>query len=414
MDVDRDNDSAHDSANASVGDRQNSDLLAGPGGDPSRSWPAVVIGAGQAGLATAGELVRRGLRPGVDFIVLDGDDGPGGAWQHRWDSLTLDRAHAIADLPGLKFPGGDPQEPSSSIVSRYYGAYERHFGLRVVRPVRVLRVESTAGPESPLQIIAEGVRVPILTRLVVNATGTWTRPFIPAIPGIDDFKGRQLHTAGFTRAEDFAGSRTLVVGGGLSAVQFLLQLAPVTETIWATRRPPAFTSRPFDVAWGADVEHRVDERTAQGLPTASVVSETGIPLWPDYVRGVSDGVLVSRGMFDRVGERGVRFSPSSIKDSAPDQLVLPESWQPYREDTWVDVDVIFWNTGFRYELRHLAPLKLRAPDGGIPIEGRVHVTSDPRVLVAGYGSGASTLGATRTGKLAAKAVVTALGDRPGA
>ncbi|WP_407923449.1 NAD(P)-binding protein [Actinomyces culturomici] len=53
----------------------------------------VVIGAGQAGLAAAGELVHRGMRPSVDFLVLDAEEGPGGAWRHRWDSLTVGKAH---------------------------------------------------------------------------------------------------------------------------------------------------------------------------------------------------------------------------------------------------------------------------------------------------------------------------------
>lgn len=74
--------------------------MTAPTGIPARI-PAVIIGAGQAGLAAAHELVHRGLVPGTDFLVFDADDGPGGAWRHRWDSLTLGNAHGIADLPGL-------------------------------------------------------------------------------------------------------------------------------------------------------------------------------------------------------------------------------------------------------------------------------------------------------------------------
>lgn len=41
---------------------------------------AVIIGAGQAGLAGAHELVHPDLTPGDDFPILDSNDGPGGAW----------------------------------------------------------------------------------------------------------------------------------------------------------------------------------------------------------------------------------------------------------------------------------------------------------------------------------------------
>jgi cation diffusion facilitator CzcD-associated flavoprotein CzcO len=59
----------------------------------------VVIGAGQAGLSAAHGLRSAGLEPGARFVVLDGEEGPGGAWQHRWPMLRVDGAHRISDLP---------------------------------------------------------------------------------------------------------------------------------------------------------------------------------------------------------------------------------------------------------------------------------------------------------------------------
>ena len=63
--------------------------------DAMTHFNIVVIGAGQAGLSAAGTLHRRGLVPGEDFAILDGNAGPGGAWRHRWDALTLGRAHGV-------------------------------------------------------------------------------------------------------------------------------------------------------------------------------------------------------------------------------------------------------------------------------------------------------------------------------
>jgi len=62
---------------------------------------AVVIGAGQAGLSTAYHLGHRG----IGHVVLDADHEPGGAWQHRWDSLTMHDVHGIAALPDSEAPG---------------------------------------------------------------------------------------------------------------------------------------------------------------------------------------------------------------------------------------------------------------------------------------------------------------------
>lgn len=342
----------------------------------------VVIGAGQAGLSAAYHLLRKGLQPWSDVVVLDANEGPGGAWRHRWPSLTLGRAHRVHDLPGLPLGTPDPEEPSSSVVSRYYEAYERRFGLPVRRPVRVrevVRLSDGSGLE---------VRTDAGTwqsRYVISATGTWDRPYWPHYPGRETFRGRQLHTHDFRSVEEFRDRRVVVVGGGTSAVQFLLQLDGVAAaTTWVTRRPPQWTATDFDAEWGRDVEDRVNARTRAGLRPNSVVSVTGLPLTPEYRRGIDAGVLVSAGPMQSLTPDGVRLA--------------------YGRE--VPADVVLWATGFRASIDHLAPLGLREPGGGIRMDG-VRVVKEPRLFMVGYGASASTLGATRAGRDAALAVVRA-------
>ena len=157
-----------------------------------RDVEVVVVGAGQAGLSAAYHLQRRGLAPGTGFAVLDANAGPGGAWQHRWPSLTLDRTHQVHDLPGLPLGRRDPHEPASAVVSRYYDAYEQHFGLAVHRPVRVRTVSSEVA-DGAARTDAHGAphrRLMVHTdhgtwraRALVNATGTWDKPHWPYYPG---------------------------------------------------------------------------------------------------------------------------------------------------------------------------------------------------------------------------------------
>src|SRR4051812_7957932 len=98
---------------------------------------SVVIGAGQAGLSTSYHLARRGLR----HVVLDANERPGGAWQHRWDSLSMDDVHGVAALPNAAAPErGD--ERANLAVARYFADYEREHDLPVLRPVQVDRVTS--------------------------------------------------------------------------------------------------------------------------------------------------------------------------------------------------------------------------------------------------------------------------------
>jgi hypothetical protein len=182
----------------------------------------VVIGAGQAGLSAAYGLRRAGLAPGTGFVVLDGEDGPGGAWRHRWPTLRVDRAHRIASLPGLPFEPADPTRPAAEIVPAYFDAYERAFDLQVRPPVRV-RAVRPAGPD--LEVDTDQGTWP--ARALINATGTWTRPFRPRYPGAETFRGRHLHTVDYPGPDEFAGQRVVVVGGGTSAVQLLMEIAPV-------------------------------------------------------------------------------------------------------------------------------------------------------------------------------------------
>ena len=380
---------------------------------------SIIIGAGQAGLATAHQLTSRGLVPAQDFLLIDANPAPGGAWRHRWDSLTLGKAHNIADLPGMPAPLADASSPASHVVADYYGAYEDKFQLRPYRPARVRSVRALSSPHR-----ARGARNPRGTRgaflvtlesgeqfsadTIVNATGTWDRPYIPYIPGIGSFGGRQLHTKDYSAAEDFAGQHVLVVGGGLSAVQFLLELEGIAQTTWATRRAPDFTNTEFDKQWGLDVEKKVRERVFSGNPPASVVSTTGIPPWQEYLDAVERGVLVSRGMFEAIDATGVRFGESASGEVAGASESVA-AWQPYPAGMHLAVDVIFWNTGFRPVLDHLAPLRLRSRKGGIVMRNEVSPVANPRVFLAGYGSTASTVGATRAGRLAAREVIKVLG-----
>ena len=339
---------------------------------------SVVIGAGQAGLAASYFLRQRR----IDHVVLDGNDHPGGAWQHRWASLGMDDVHGVADLPGSTAPRG-PGRPARVVVPDYFDGYEREQGLPVVRPVRVDRVES----DGDLLVVTAGERT-WRTRTLVNATGTWTRPFVPYYPGIATFAGEQVHTAHYPGAAHFHGQRVLVVGGGASAVQLLGELAPVTDTLWVTRRPPVWRDE-FDAAAGLAAVTAVAERVRRGLPPASVVSVTGLGLRPQEQEAARLGAYDRLPMFERIEADGVRWSDARFER----------------------VDAILWATGFRPAVDHLAPLGLRTPEGGIallPVHGNVQGATtavvDPRVQLVGYGPSASTIGASRAGRQAALAV----------
>ena len=348
-------------------------------------FDSVVIGAGQAGLSASYHLGRRGLR----HVVLDADTAPGGAWQHRWDSLTMADVHGIAALPDADRPETGTAARANDALPTYFADYEATHRLPIERPVSVDQVTEGTAAETGLLVVHAGARRWV-TRTLVNATGTWSQPFVPHYRGIETFRGEQLHTHDYPGAEHFRGRRTLVVGGGASAVQLLGEIAPVTETLWVTRRPPVWRTDDFTPEVGRDAVALVEERVRQGLPPASVVSVTGLALREQERLAESLGAYGRRPMFTEISPDGVRW-------------VKPEG------EAFEPVDVILWATGFRPAISHLAPLHLRGPRGGIALDGTTAMT-DPRVQLVGYGPSASTIGANRAGRLAATRVARRLDE----
>lgn len=335
---------------------------------------SVVIGAGQAGLSSAFHLRRVGLVPERDFLLLDRAAAPGGAWQFRWPSLTYGKVHGMHALPGMELTDADPDLPSAEVISAYFDAYEQHFDLPVRRPVRVRAVRE--GAEGLLRV--ESDQGNWRTRSLINTTGTWERPFWPRVPGQERFGGWQVHTARYPGPEAFRGLRVVIVGGGTSAVQHLLEIAEVAaSTTWVTRRPPVFRDGPLRQEDGRAAVAMVEERVRRGLPPRSVVSVTGLPMTEAMRRAEAAGVLARQPMFTRVTQEGV-------------------AWSDGRQ---VAADVIVWATGFRPVTDHLAPLRLRERGGGIRLEG-TRAVRDARVHLVGYGPSASTIGANRAGRAA--------------
>jgi cation diffusion facilitator CzcD-associated flavoprotein CzcO len=347
----------------------------------------VVIGAGQAGLSAGYHLQRRGFVPvgralpdDRTFVVLDANDRPGGAWQHRWPSLRMATVNGIHELPGFAVPPADPAAASRDVLPAYFAEYEQRFELEVRRPVSV-RAVRRADDDPRGRLLVETDLGSWSARYVINATGTWTRPFWPRYPGREHFAGRQLHAADYTSADEFAGQRVVIVGAGVSAVQLLDEISRVADTLWVTRREPQWIDHEFDVPARVAAIAGVEDRVRRGLPPGSVISVTGMH-WSPWARAAqARGVLVRHPMFTAIEPEGVRMPDGSFEPA----------------------DAILWATGFRPALGHLAPLHLRTPDGGIRVANGRSI-DEPRLFLIGYGPSQSTVGANRAGRDAVRAI----------
>lgn len=192
-------------------------------------YDAVVIGAGQAGLASGFHLRQRGLH----FVILDAADAAGGSWTHYYRSLHLFSPARFSSLPGMPFPGDPAAYPSRDATIDYLQRYAAEQQLPVLTGQRVSKVVRL---EHGLFAIHTGERT-LRTRSVIAASGSFQRPRLPAVAGQDQFQGEQVHSLAYSEPQAFAGKR-VVVGAANSAVQIAAELARVADVSIAARRPP--------------------------------------------------------------------------------------------------------------------------------------------------------------------------------
>ena len=355
-------------------------------------YDSAVIGAGQAGLAASYYLQQRG----ISHVIFDANEQAGGAWSHRWNSLTMADVHGVANLPGTPAPAAST-ERANTVIPRYFMLYEKAHALPVIRPVRIEKVSED--PNSPELLLLTSPQGTWRARTIINATGTWARPFVPHYPGMQDFKGPHFHTASYPGADYFRGKTVLVIGAGASAVQFIGELAGLAQDIlWATRNPPLW--RDSNSIDGLEAVTRVEERTVRGEAPSSVVSSTGLVLRPQELKAQQMGFFDRRlPMPCKFIEDGALWAPQDV--TAFDALTAEH----------LTFDAVLWATGFRPAIDHLAPLKLRSTRGGIQlrrvakkVQAATTAVADERVNFVGYGPSASTVGASRAAREAARSV----------
>lgn len=294
---------------------------------------ALVVGGGQAGLATGYHLRRAGL----SFAVLEAADEPGGSWPGYYESLRLFSPARYSGLPGTPFPGPPDRYPTREEVVSYLRGYAGAFGLPVLTGRRVARAER-AGAGFRLLTDDGGEH---RARTLIAATGSFAKPHRPRFPGQEAFGGRVLHAADYREPAPFRGGRVVVVGAGNSAVQIAHELAGVARTTLATRAPLRFGPQTI---LGRDIHFWLSVTGLDGLPLGRFleVSEPGGVLdHGTYAAAVRSGEPDRRPVFARFTEGGV-------------------VWADGREEP---IDAVLLATGYRPNLGYLEPLGALREDG---------------------------------------------------
>ncbi|WP_371401133.1 NAD(P)/FAD-dependent oxidoreductase [Kribbella sp. NBC_00662] len=285
----------------------------------------IIIGAGQAGLATGYHLQRLG----EPFTILDGNARVGDQWRSHWDSLKLYSPAKYDGLPGLRFPGDPWHYPGKDEVADYLASYAERFALPIRQNTRVDRLERLDD-----QWIVTVGREQLTADNVVVATGTFGRtPYLPDFAVDLDPAIRQLHSSEYQRPEQLKDGAVLVVGGSHSGTDIAYEVAPTHHTILCGRDPgqvpftPGQPSQAFFwplmlFAW----RHVLTRRTPMGKKEMDHIRHHGGPM-----------IRVKRA---DLLERGVERVPARVTGTQDGLPMLADG-------RVLDVANVVWATGFR-------------------------------------------------------------------
>lgn len=358
------------------------------------SREAIMVGGGQAGLATAYELKQRG----VDCLVLEAHPRIGDSWRRRWDSLRLFTPAWVSGLPGSRFPGPGGSFPTKDEMADYLESYAEDLPVRTSTRVHSLR---RVGTGYALNTSSGTYTTPN----VVIATG-YDSPKIPALASQLSPDIKQLHACDYRNAVQLSGD-VLVVGAGTSGVEIALEAAEAGHATALAGRatgavPPiayAFGGRIF---WW-QVKHLLTLRTPIGRRIRAQGLEHGAPL----VRLKMSDVL-------RAGVKRLPRVTGVKKDGLP----------VFADDTTANPGTIVWCTGFtrdyswvEFEIpmdgsvpRHRAGVVEELP--GLYFMGLPFQTGLASAVLVGVGQDASFIAATISRRLATEARSAAIPLQP--
>ncbi|TQV96255.1 hypothetical protein V2A60_003319 [Cordyceps javanica] len=325
-----------------------------------------IIGAGSAGLAAAKYLVaekkfsqidvyeqrtatggvwntsRANLEPGFsvprtiptsehEYAVVETDPAAaeGGARRVElvspvYDNLETNIPHGLMSYTDLAFPAGTALFPEHRVVLAYIQQYGRDVEHLVAFGTQVRDVRKTAAEDGTLgwRVEAKDLKSGAVSvkryDAVVVASGHYSDPFVPDIPGLADFEtanpGSITHSKFYRRPEQFTGKKVLVVGNSASGIDISHQIATTAQlpVLISEKDPP--------------------DAPAGGASGASLPAPTS---WSCHVGQVAELLPATRS---------VRFTSGRVEEA---------------------VDAVVFCTGYHYSFPFLGSLApaVASPDG---------------------------------------------------
>lgn len=369
-----------------------------------RTTDAIVIGAGQAGLAMSHCLAARG----IDHLLLERGRVAERWRSERWDSLRMLTPNWMSRLPGWTYRGADPEGfmTMPEVVAHLEG-------YAAAAPVET-GVAVQALLRSPLGYLVETSAGVLAARAVVIATGQCDEPLVPAMASALPEAIRQVTPTGYRNPGLLPPGGVLVVGASASGVQIAEEIhrsgRPVTLAAGRhTRLPRRWRGRDI-LDWmdragvlreGAeDVRDLAAARAQPSLQLAgrnasidfgtlralgvrvvgrvAAIAGSRVMLRDD----LAETTAAAQRTLDRLRARvGAVADAEGAPDEPPPPPLEPFAPSPGQIDLAAEgIRTVVWATGFR---RNYAWLRVPVLDAAGEIRHRGGVTPAPGLYVLG-------------------------------
>jgi cyclohexanone monooxygenase len=233
----------------------------------------VIVGGGFGGLLAAARLQKVGITT-IRIIEKAGDFG--GTWYwNRYPGAQCD-IESYVYLPLLEETGYIPKEKYSFApeILEHAQRIGKHFNLYEKACFQTQIREARWDEETGRWTVTTDRGDVFKARYVIMSSGPLNRPKLPAIPGIEKFKGHTFHTSrwdyNYTGGDTTGGmtklgdKRVAIIGTGATAIQSVPRVAKYAKQLYVFQRTPS----------------SVDERGNK--PTDPEWVKTLTPGWQDY------------------------------------------------------------------------------------------------------------------------------------
>lgn len=354
---------------------------------PQDTQKAIIVGAGASGLCAAIKLKQQGIN---DFVILELSDGVGGTW--RDNSYPGSGCDVPSHLYSFSFepnPNWTRRFSRQPEILDYFEFVADKYGLRQHLITNTRVDEARFDEDAGLWRVTTAAGETVSGRFLISGTGQLNRPFVPALPGAENFKGTAFHSARWNHDVDLTGKRIAVIGNGASAIQFVPEIVPKAKAVtifqrsanWIVEKPdrpyPAWERALYKmvkpllwlsrqrifyafelrfssfkqgtwlnkVAQKAALEHMEEELKTEEARKLHI---------PDYPIGCKR-VLISNDYLAAVQEPHVSANTSGVKELTADAIIGNDG-QRY------EIDTLIYSTGFRTS-EFIAPMKVIGAGG---------------------------------------------------